>query len=163
MGYTYFTSYTTTGPGAQYFWDFGDGNYSYQANPSHQYAFGGYFMVCLTVYDSLQNYCDSVCHLILATPLAGMEENALQGSLSAAPNPSDASVTLSFMAVNSGAANITMYDAAGRIANEKTVPVQTAGRINTELNTADMPQGIYLVKVQVNETVAWKRIAVTHQ
>ena len=163
MGYTYFTSYTSTGPGAFYIWDFGDGNYSNAVNPSHQYGFAGYFLVCLTVYDSLQNYCDSVCHLVYATPLSGIAESALQGSLSASPNPSDQSMTLSFVAANTGTSTITMYDAAGRIVTEQSVPVQTAGTVNTEINTGSMPQGMYLVKVQVNETVAWKRIAVTHQ
>jgi PKD repeat protein len=163
MGYTYFTSYTSTGPGAFYIWDFGDGDYSNAVNPSHQYAFGGYFLVCLTVYDSLQNYCDSVCHLIFATPVSGIAESVMQGSLTASPNPSDQSMMLSFIAGNTGMASVSMFDAAGRIVTEQSVPVQKAGTVNTEINTGSMPQGIYLVKVQVNETVAWKRIAVTHQ
>lgn len=45
-------------------WTFGDGNTSYQTNPSHTYTVTGGYAVCLTVYDSLtQNqctYCDSI-------------------------------------------------------------------------------------------------------
>jgi PKD repeat protein len=39
-----------------YFWDFGDGNYSYSANPTHTYAEAGIYDVYLGVYDSV-NYC----------------------------------------------------------------------------------------------------------
>ena len=50
--------------GTQYFWDFGDGNSSTQANPIHYYANSGFYISCLTISDSLQNctasYCDSV-------------------------------------------------------------------------------------------------------
>lgn len=48
-----------------YFWDFGDGNYAYSANPSHTYSSNGLFVACLTVMDSLGSnctvtFCDSV-------------------------------------------------------------------------------------------------------
>jgi len=40
----------------QYFWDFGDGNSSTEADPSHQYADTGVYIVNLL----LQNNCDSI-------------------------------------------------------------------------------------------------------
>ena len=40
-----------------YFWDFGDGNYAYQANPSHTYASSGSYTVVLTMTDSLGVNC----------------------------------------------------------------------------------------------------------
>jgi len=32
-------------------WDFGDGSYAYEQNPSHQYKFSGSYNVILTVRD----------------------------------------------------------------------------------------------------------------
>ncbi len=34
-----------------YFWELGDGTFSEEENPSHEYAEYGYYHVCLTVYD----------------------------------------------------------------------------------------------------------------
>ncbi len=54
------TNFFTTG----YFWDFGDGTYSYQSDPTHIFNSIGPFYVCLTIADSLNNcystFCDSV-------------------------------------------------------------------------------------------------------
>lgn len=52
------------GNNLNYFWSFGDGSSSPQANPVHNYAQGGLYTVCLTVSDSLQGctatWCDSI-------------------------------------------------------------------------------------------------------
>jgi PKD repeat protein len=45
----------------EYIWDFGDGSTSTQQNPTHTYAEGGYYLVCLTVVNSYgipNTYCD---------------------------------------------------------------------------------------------------------
>ncbi|MCK4747985.1 MAG: PKD domain-containing protein, partial [Bacteroidales bacterium] len=44
-------------------WDFGDGNYSFDQNPEHPYAVGGYYLVCLTVVNNFgipNTFCDFV-------------------------------------------------------------------------------------------------------
>ncbi|MBL0064658.1 MAG: PKD domain-containing protein [Bacteroidetes bacterium] len=52
--------------GAQFSWNFGDGNYSTSTNPWHAYAQDGVYYACLTVYDSTSGgtctatFCDSV-------------------------------------------------------------------------------------------------------
>ena len=60
--------FTNTSTGASmpvYYWSFGDGNYSYAANPTNTYQFSGTYYVCLTLWDSLSfncqsTYCDTV-------------------------------------------------------------------------------------------------------
>lgn len=46
-----------------WFWDFGDGHYSYEQNPVHQYAASGQYLVCLTVSNSMNpvQCSDSKC------------------------------------------------------------------------------------------------------
>lgn len=46
-----FTNSSTSGAGATYLWDFGDGNTSTQTDPTHVYAIDGTYTVCLTVTD----------------------------------------------------------------------------------------------------------------
>jgi PKD repeat protein len=161
LGYTFFFSSTTAGGGAMYFWDFGDGNYSSAANPAHVYGAPGTYQVCLTVYDSLQNFCDSTCHMVQVSTVGVAEELFLQ-SLNAAPNPADGSMFITFNAINSGVGTITFFDATGRLASEKSVP-HTPGINKTEFNTATLPQGNYLVRIAVNGNAGWTRIAITHQ
>src|SRR5690606_15540869 len=48
-----------TGNNLQYLWDFGDGNTSTQAYPSHIYASIGVYNLCLTVTDSITG-CSSI-------------------------------------------------------------------------------------------------------
>ena len=60
-----FTNTSSGGTMPSYSWSFGDGNYDWQTNPAHTYLHNGTYMVCLTMYDSLngncQNtFCDSV-------------------------------------------------------------------------------------------------------
>lgn len=45
-------------------WDFGDGDSSLLQDPSHTYADTGYYDVCLTITDSLDNCTDTYCETI---------------------------------------------------------------------------------------------------
>jgi PKD repeat protein len=64
--YNYTFNNTSSG-GGTYFWDFGDGNTSTQASPSHTYATSGTYTVCMVA----TNNCgaDSVCHTYNVCPL----------------------------------------------------------------------------------------------
>lgn len=163
LGYVFFLSSTTAGAGAMYFWDFGDGNYSSAANPSHIYGAPGLYTVCLTVYDSMQNFCDSTCMQVQVSTVGVQENLHWQNPVIASPNPADGMLSLAFIAPEAGNATIRFYDAAGRIANEKIIPVNGTGTNKTEINTSAMARGIYLVKIEIGGTEAWTRIAVTHQ
>jgi PKD repeat protein len=57
-----FTVQSSSGGSAIYAWDFGDGNTSTQFNPTHTYAAGGIYNVCLTVTSDCgtDNFCLSV-------------------------------------------------------------------------------------------------------
>ncbi|MCK4663895.1 MAG: PKD domain-containing protein [Bacteroidales bacterium] len=52
---------------SDYFWDFGDGTYAYDADTSHIYEEPGYYEVCLTVYDSISGCLDDFCKVIMLT------------------------------------------------------------------------------------------------
>ncbi len=60
------------GENLQYFWDFGDGNRSNEANPTHTYARAGAYRVCLTVVSRSSNpnttCSDSTCQTITVQP-----------------------------------------------------------------------------------------------
>lgn len=92
-------SFTNTSMGGSppftYVWDFGDGNTSTQANPTHTYNSTGPFTACLTITDS--NGCiDSTCQqVVISTPpgcsaafsmqVSGMSVQFIDGSVGLGP------------------------------------------------------------------------------
>ncbi len=51
-------------------WTFGDGTYSYSANPVHFYSMPGTYTVCLSIQDSSILCSDSICKTITVTGVA---------------------------------------------------------------------------------------------
>ena len=47
--------------GWNYYWNFGDGGTSNQANPSHTYSSNGTYNVCLTAWNNLTQCSDTLC------------------------------------------------------------------------------------------------------
>lgn len=162
LGYVFFISSSTLGSGGYYSWDFGDNTYSNVMNPSHVYALPGVYLVCLFVYDSMQNFCDSTCYYVQVNSV-GVNEQPFIESLNASPNPADESLAISFLAAQPGIAQVSFYDATGRLAQAQNFSVTTTGINRTEINTTHLPQGIYLMKIAVNGSVGYTRIAITHQ
>lgn len=164
LGYVFYISSSTLGNGGYYYWDFGDGNYSSSMNPSHVYSTPGIYNVCVSVYDSMQVFCDSTCHTVTVQSQSAIaENNELQNSLTASPNPADEMLNLTFVSQNPGIGVITFYDATGRITSMESLNLPGSGIINHQVSTAEMAQGIYLVKIEASGMVAWTRIALTHQ
>ncbi|HYV93527.1 MAG TPA: PKD domain-containing protein [Chitinophagales bacterium] len=54
----------STGNYTSVIWDLGDNTTSYFNNPSHTYAIGGYYYVCVTVSDTGNNCNDTYCQYI---------------------------------------------------------------------------------------------------
>lgn len=163
LGYVFFIGNSSLGNAGVYFWDFGDGNYSSSQYPSHTYTSPGNYQVCLVVTDSLQNFCDSTCHMVTVTNVAGLDERINITGISLSPNPSDESVALTFYMAQSGDAAISVYDIAGR---EILKPVQeqfSAGKQQVAINTQNIAPGIYFVQINVNGQSVKSRLIVTHK
>ncbi|MCS6916997.1 MAG: PKD domain-containing protein [Chitinophagales bacterium] len=79
-----FTNTSSSVGAPQYSWDFGDGNVSTDANPTHTYAWYGIYNVCLTLYDPVCNGSVITCEVV-DLPVSAVQpatENLLL-----APNP----------------------------------------------------------------------------
>ena len=71
LGGIYFDAPTHSGSGFGYYWDFGDGNTSNMADPTHYYGANGTYTVCLSVWNN-NNFCsDTVCNTIVINNASG--------------------------------------------------------------------------------------------
>jgi len=61
VGYEVYLSNQSVGGIQRSFWNFGDGTSSTQRSPNHTYLVPGYYLVCLTVEDTVHNCSDTYC------------------------------------------------------------------------------------------------------
>src|SRR5207247_1549942 len=142
MGYIFFINNSTLGNNGMYYWDFGDGNYSTQYNPSNIYDSTGTYLVCLTAYDSLQNFCDSTCHYVTITNLISVNENNNPISkLMVAPNPADNNSTIYFTLNQSGDVVFNVYDCFGKMVKEISKQNLQSGKQSIQINTSEFSSG----------------------
>ncbi|MBE9469518.1 MAG: PKD domain-containing protein [Bacteroidetes bacterium] len=58
-------SNTSKGKITNYLWDFGDGSYSYEENPTHDYQYSNYYPVVLSIYDSISGCMDEFYKVVV--------------------------------------------------------------------------------------------------
>ena len=65
---TVFTNHSI-GSANKWFWSFGDGQYTNEPNPSHQFAMAGSYQVCLAALDTIKNIRSYSCkEVVIKTP-----------------------------------------------------------------------------------------------
>lgn len=68
----YFTDMSQGSPDS-WFWDFGDGNTSFEQNPLHTYDTGGEYTVCLTIMSNDSTCYDDYCQVVNLDPSTNCE------------------------------------------------------------------------------------------
>lgn len=146
-------TFTNTGTTGTYAWDFGDGQTSDEASPTHTYATLGTYTVCLTVTGD----CGSATSCAtIDTPTGIASVPGTTGGLSVYPVPANDRIVLR------AAERIGAY----RVLNAEGRLVATgSGNLRTEM-TIDvdrLPQGPYTIEAQLaNGAVRYARAVVAH-
>lgn len=153
---TYVTSYS---------WDFGDGDTSNQAFPSHTYANPGLYDVCLTVTskDSLNGICvdmycdslgaDSLGNLIYKTA-AGFTLNVFDANavslnepliqeFAIYPNPTNDRLNLAWKEPVSGIIDWKIFDLKGAMLNQGFIKAKGKNRVELDVN--NLEPGLYIL------------------
>ncbi|MGN6478332.1 MAG: PKD domain-containing protein, partial [Flavipsychrobacter sp.] len=129
-------TYTGSSGISTYRWDFGDGDTSTVANPTHNYKDSGSYIVCLKVTNSCgdNTYCRQV--YLFPNSIA----NVLSaGDISIYPNPVNNMLTLDGLQAG---ASVVIYDLYGR----KIIQL-TATNKTEQIAAADWLPGTYLVQI----------------
>ena len=130
LSYTFTNTSFTSAPNPTYYWYFGDGNNSTEANPTHVYSQAGTYSVCLVVNTiDCQN---TICHYLTVVEGAGPCNAQFSYTVSGI-NPSQ----VFFINESTGAALSSFWSIGGSIFSAETFPTYTfpsAGEYEVCLN-----------------------------
>jgi hypothetical protein len=136
----------TSGPVTSVFWDFGDGSTSTASAPSHTYATGGTYTVCLQV----ENDCgarDTTC--VTLTGLVNRSDPGPFRSISLYPNPNSGRFTLETELDAPGHLRLRVFDLQGKELSEiDEGEVQASYR--RQIDWAQLPQGTYFLQIDLD-------------
>lgn len=89
-----------------------------------------------------------------------VDESALESNLSVFPNPASDVATVSFEVAGAENATVIVTDLAGKTVATVAVSSLLTGKNSVEINTTEMAAGVYTVALEVNGSVATKKLVV---
>jgi hypothetical protein len=134
--------------GAEFLWNFGDGNNSNETNPTHTYAEDGSYTVTLTAFSNDGECSDQFTFTLDVS--VGVNEQA-EPQVSVFPNPATDALTVRYGATMQ---RIDVRDAAGRLVmsiacnNQQQMPV----------DVSTLSKGVYLLEVYGTQHKTFQRI-----
>ena len=162
IAHTYWiVNYSSGTSPLHYDWNWGDGSpHDTIAYPSHTYATGGFYSICLTITDSTgcsSYYCntDSLARIDVSNAMVyvnviapvGIPENTSVSSLSVYPNPDSGEIQLTTGIGQAAIKLIEIYDLLGEV----VLQVSLHGESKAILNVDALPAGVYFVVVMDTE------------
>jgi PKD repeat protein len=149
-------NFTCNTLGANYLWDFGDGNTSTLQNPSHTYLAAGNYNVTLSV----TNDCGNVnSNQLVNVSTIGVLENESSHFISIYPNPNVGIFNVSFNGIPAGEYQISILNSLGQKVIEKSIKIDLK---NSTYLIADenLLSGVYFIKIDSKEVSYCERIVI---
>ena len=173
---------STGGSGTYSFlWSFGDGTSSTAAFPSHQYANGGPYALCLTIDDGAgctSTHCDTVSVDAngMYTGFTGGNNQRTQGftinvqnqigqdvidhtiadGITTWPNPALDELNIALSDATRGNVDLTVTDANGRVVMAERHTLLT-GRNQMVIGTSGLASGLYMLRISNGEQMISQR------
>ena len=160
-----FTFTNTTdekGATTTYAWDFGvttsTADTSSAKNPLFTYAANGTYTVRLIASNAF--LADTITKTVTVTATDVKEVNNAINQITVYPNPASENVIVSFDLLNTNDVQIDLIDITGKTIRATNSMRFAAGMNEISLNTADITQGIYFVKVSTTELSKTTRLVI---
>ncbi|MFZ1331353.1 MAG: PKD domain-containing protein [Flavobacteriales bacterium] len=163
-----------------YTWDFGDGTTSTDAFPTHIYADGGPYVLCLTMTDAsncTSTHCDTLTvdedgllngmighnevraaftvNVLQELPTAINEQERIE-EIALWPNPVADVITLSLLSTTSGRLDVSILDLDGRLINTSSNTV-SSGKNSITVPVEQLESGMYVVRISDGKTTVSRR------
>ena len=137
------------GEGYTHIWNFDDGGYSQQQNPTHTYENSGTYWVCLLINSSCggNNYCQNVS--VSVTSPVGLEERLILETV-IYPNPSTDFIKIK---TQGRVESIRLVDITGKESMQRG-----AIKPGEKIDISHLPAGIYFVEILIDGFKIVKRV-----
>jgi hypothetical protein len=149
--------FTNTSTGATlYTWDFGDGNLSTNANPTHIYASSNTYTVTLIATGA--NGCSDTTTTVI-TFVSGVEEAPVFGGMTVYPNPANETVNIALDLNAVAEVNVVAYDLAGQVLISEQQNLMN-GQNMLQYNVTEWSNGIYFFQVTTGDVTNTVRVVI---
>jgi PKD repeat protein len=153
-----FTNFTQNA--THYVWEFGDGNTSTEANPTHIYAQPGTYMVELTADNNCAAHIFQQVVTVSSAASGTQEDNWLE-SFRLFPNPNVGTFTVEMLgqARGNGEIEFILYDALGQLVKQEEADFRS-GNLVQEFHYGDLPAGLYTLAIQNGKEVKFAKVVI---
>jgi hypothetical protein len=149
--------FTNTSTGATlYTWDFGDGNLSTNANPTHIYAASNTYTVTLIATGA--NGCSDTTTTVINF-VSGVEEIAVFGGMTVYPNPANETVNLAISLNEVAEVAVLAYDMTGQVLINEQHNLMN-GQSTLQYNVTEWSNGIYFFQVTTGDVTNTVRVVI---
>ncbi len=154
-GFVVFTSNSDRAD--SYSWDFGDGEMSTDESPVHGYAEPGDYTVVLTTTNDCGTATESV--VVTVSIVSAIEDLESINSFDLFPNPSSGKFTLMLEGESRDHIDISFLNVLGQELEMQRVDFG-AGYIQQEFDLSHLVNGVYLVRLQVDNQAEYHKIII---
>ncbi len=149
-----FTNTTTNA--TSYAWDFGDGNTSTEANPTHTYATGGQYEVTLTA----TNQCGFQSTTIEITVQSnGVEDIPGISRFDVFPNPNSGRFTLVMEGAPQNELELSLTNVLGQRLHSEKADFR-AGQLTKDFSFSQLSAGMYILQVKSGEKAMFRKLVI---
>jgi len=146
-----------------WYWDFGDGYFSDQRNPTHTYNFADTFNVSLSVNGPGGSDTETKYNYIISVNQTGIK--SLKGDMLPSkyylyqnyPNPFNSLTIISFDLPQPSNVSISIFDLNGRLVSNILNRKRQAGYHSISWDASSLSTGIYFIKMETNNNAYIKK------
>lgn len=140
-----------------YYWDFGDGNNSTLATPTHTYLSGGSYLVMLVT----ENSCGKdTSYTTIDIYNVSVNSVVLNQDIKIFPNPNKGRFDLQVLLNHEEALKVCIYSSDGRLLFDEQYDV-TNGLFQKQYRFEDWSDGLYYVMIQLDSTQTVRKIIIS--
>jgi len=137
-------------------WDFINGGQTTTFTANYIYAQSGNYMVMLAIICGTKSITTYQSYIHIQSPMS-VSASDTDKNLWTYPVPFKDVLNITFTLNKTSEINISLVDATGRIVENKKVSVST-GVNSTEINTTNLPSGVYILNLENNGQVLHKQV-----